>query len=366
MNARVHGLVDKPAGRPKTLWWPLVFTPFIAFVFLDPYQRHAGPREWTWTILAVLAFLGLYVYGLTNAFRRQWAPALAALAAISLIGLVMAPFNAGAALFIIYATSFAPYVVGGEVIASAAVIGTILAAVALESWLFHLTWVFWAYSFGYALILGTGNTYSARQAFSAERIAKADERERIARDLHDVLGHTLSVIVLKAELAGKLLDRDPARAKAEIGDVERISREALAEVRQTISGYLSGGLQAEFERAKATLSTAGVAVQCQLATVGVAPAQERVLALVLREAVTNVVRHAHAKTCRMLLKEVDGACLMEIQDDGRGGSHAEGHGMRGMRERIEALGGTLSCRGERGTRLTVTVPLGPPAAGEVR
>jgi two-component system sensor histidine kinase DesK len=360
----VNGLVDRPSDKPKTMWWPLVFTPFIAFVFLDPYQRHASPREWTWTGLAVLAFLGLYVYGLTTAFRRQRTPALAALAAISVIGLVMAPFNGGAALFIIYATSFAPYVVGGEIAAAVTVIGTILAAVALESWLLHLSWYFWAYSFGYALILGTGNTYSARQAFSVERIAKADERERIARDLHDVLGHTLSVIVLKAELAGKLLERDPARAKAEIGDVERIAREALAEVRQTISGYLSGGLQAEFERANATLSTAGVAVQCRLATVGITSAQERVLALVLREAVTNVVRHAHAKTCRMQLQEANGACRMEIEDDGGGGPHSEGHGIRGMRERIEAIGGTLSYQGEAGTRLTVTLPLASPAVGQ--
>lgn len=346
------------------MWWSLVFTPFIAFIFLDPYQRHASPLEWSLTGLATLVFFGLYVYGLTMAFRRHRARSLAAIAAVGAIGLVMAPFNAGAALFIIYATAFAPYAVGGEVTGSAVVIGSIVAAVALESWLLHLGLYFWGYSFGYALILGAGNTYSARQAFSAERIAKADERERIARDLHDVLGHTLSLIVLKAELAGKLLDRDLARAKAEIGDVERISREALAEVRQTISGYLAGGLQAEIERAQATLATAGVAMDCRFTNVGLTQAQERVLALVLREAVTNIVRHSQARTCRLRLLEANGACLLKIEDDGRGGLRSEGHGIRGMRERIEALGGTLSYRDDAGTKLTITLPLPAPAVGQ--
>ncbi len=364
MRARNGSTVKDPRRSSKVMWWPLIFAPFIAFVFLDPYQRRAGALEWSLTSLAVLVFCGLLVSGVTWAFsgRRAWG--LAAFASMSVLGLVFAPFNAGAALFIIYATCFAPYAVRGEVAVSATVIGAILAAVAAESWLLNLPWYFWGYSVAYALILGAGNTYSARQAFSAERIAKADERNRIARDLHDVLGHTLSVIVLKSELAGRLVDSDLARAKAEIGDVERISRQALAEVRQAISGYLSGGLQAEIERSKATLATAGVALDCRCATVGLTPAQDRVLSLVLREAVTNVVRHAQAKTCRLRLQEVDGACLLELADDGRGGLRSEGHGLRGMRERIEALGGRLSLEEAGGIRITITLPLGSTAAGQ--
>jgi two-component system sensor histidine kinase DesK len=353
-----------PRRKPKIFWWPLVFTLFIAFAFLDPYQRHASPAEWWLTGGAVAAFLGLYVYGLVAAVRGRRTGALAAIAAISAIGLAMAPFNGGAALFIIYSTSFVPFAVGGEILATVAIIGVILAAVVLETWLLHLPWYFAGYSIGYALVLGTGNTYSARQMFAAERLAKADERERIARDLHDVLGHTLSVVVLKAELAGRLVDHDPARAKVEIGDVERIARQALAEVRQTISGYLSGGLQAEIERAERTLSTAGVSLQCRAMSVQIPPAHERVLALVIREAVTNVVRHSGAKACRLQLQETGEACRLEIEDDGKGGAHHEGHGMRGMRERIEALGGTLSYEGEVGTKLTIMVPLPRPAASE--
>jgi two-component system sensor histidine kinase DesK len=343
-----------PPENQKAIWFPLIFTFFMGFVFLDPLERHASRLEWALTIIGVAAFFALYVVALAFWYRRRIA--LGAITGVALLGFVFAPFNAGAALFIIYATSFVPFAVGGDIGLTAGVIGLILAVVGAESWLLHLSWVFLAYSAGYAVILGGGNTYAARQAFSAERLAKIAERERIARDLHDVLGHTLSLIILKSELAGKLLDRDLERAKAEIGDVERISREALAEVRHTISGYRAESLQTEFERAKSTLETAGVTVECHTADVDVTPAQESVLALALREAITNVVRHAGAKTCRLQLQEVNGACRLEIQDDGRGGLHTEGHGLRGMRERIEALGGTLLQDTHDGTKLTITIP----------
>ncbi len=362
----MHRRTTNPdAGKRKAVWWPLLFTPFIAFVFLDPYQRHASPLEWTLTSLAVLVFLGLFAYALASGVERK-STVLAAVVAVSIIGLVMAPFNAGAALFIIYSTAFVPSAVGGEIAATVTVIGLILAAVGLESWLLRLTWYFWGYSFGYALVLGTANTYAVRRALSLERIAKADERERIARDLHDVLGHTLSLIVIKAELAGRLLDRDRDRARTEMGDVERIARAALAEVRQTISGYLAGGLETEVERAKAALETAGIALDAHVARVSMEAAHERVLSLVLREAVTNVVRHSHATSCRLVLQEADGNIRLDLEDDGRGGERSEGHGIRGMRERIEAIGGSLSYTGSSGTRLMITLPIATSEAGQSR
>jgi two-component system sensor histidine kinase DesK len=145
-----------------------------------------------------------------------------AIAGVTLLGVIFAPFNDGAALFIIYAASFVPYAVGGEARLSAALIALILAIVGVESWLLHLKWVFGALSVGYSVILGAGNTYAARQSFAEVRLAKMAERERIARDLHDVLGRTLSVIILKAELAGKLLDRKLGAANRV--DAARIAR----------------------------------------------------------------------------------------------------------------------------------------------
>jgi len=355
MSDQTKSTANTPMEKKKAVLWPLIFTFFIGFVLLDPLQRHASRLEWALLILGVVCFYALYITALLYWYKRG--VALWAIAGVCLLGFLFAPFNLGAALFIIYATSFLPHVVRGELGLTAGLIALILAIVGLESWLFHLHWVFWAYSTGYAVVLGTGGMYAARQTIAAEKMAQLAERERIARDLHDVLGHTLSVIILKAELAGKLLDLDAQKAKSEIADVEKISREALAEVRQTIRGYLTEGLQAELERAKSTLETAGVAVECHAAKLGITPVQESVLALVLREAVTNVVRHAQARNCRLDLQQVNGACRLEIQDDGRGGSHPEGYGMRGMRERIEALGGTFLQDVHAGTKLTITLPL---------
>jgi two-component system, NarL family, sensor histidine kinase DesK len=191
-----------------------------------------------------------------------------------------------------------------------------------------------------------------------EHLAKVAERERIARDLHDVLGHTLSVIILKSELAGKLLERDPVRAKAEIADVEETAREALNEVRSTIRGYRSHSLETELKHARATLETAGMTVDSEYAEIPLSPAQESVVALVVREAVTNVVRHAKAHHCSLRIVPVNGNCRVEIYDDGRGGG-LEGNGLRGMRERMEALNGSVERDAKSGTRLTVEFPLRP-------
>jgi two-component system sensor histidine kinase DesK len=190
-----------------------------------------------------------------------------------------------------------------------------------------------------------------------EHLAKIAERERIARDLHDVLGHTLSLITLKSELAGKLIDRDPARAKEEIRAVEATARQALSEVRQAVVGYRAKSLNEEFKLAKSTLETAGLKVDCEAMTVPLQPAQESVLGLALREAVTNIVRHARAQTCRLRLAQNNGHCLLEIADDGSGGTLTEGNGLRGMRERVEAVGGSLVRNSEQGTKILITVPV---------
>jgi two-component system sensor histidine kinase DesK len=190
-----------------------------------------------------------------------------------------------------------------------------------------------------------------------EHLAKVAERERIARDLHDVLGHTLTLISVKSTLAGKLLDKDPLKAKSEIADIERVSREAMAEIRNTLRGYSSYKLNEELQRAEAALESAGVAVKTESSDVPLTAAQESVAALIMREAVTNVVRHAQARHCSLRLARNNGSCVLEIQDDGCGGLTTEGNGVRGMRERVEALGGTLQYNTSAGTKLSFEFPL---------
>ena len=193
-----------------------------------------------------------------------------------------------------------------------------------------------------------------------ERLAADAERERIARDLHDLLGHTLSVIVLKSELAARLTERDPARAAQEIREVERIGREALTEVRAAVQGYRGSGLNAELARAKVALDAAGVRLIMTEALPELPARTEASAAMLLREAVTNVVRHARAHEVRITLTPTPRGHRLVIKDDGIGGQTPEGSGLTGMRERLRALGGSLTRDGTAGTTLTADLPGAEP------
>ena len=344
-------------------WSPLFWVVYLGFFFVDPVMSHASLKVWLLDGLGAVIFLCLY-FGL---FILAQPRALTHVVGMVLLGVLFQPINHGACTFFIFAAAMLPFCVESQ---PAAVVGllTIGATGLVEGLLLHIySWqLFWTAAF--PILIGAGNVFFAernrinrrlRKANEEiENLAKVAERERIARDLHDVLGHTLSVITLKSELAGKLMERDPERAKKEIGEVENISRQALSDVRDAIRGYRSKGLVAELAQAKTTLETAGLAVQCDAATTVKLPAvQESVLSMAVREAVTNVVRHAQARTCRMRLEQENGSCRLEIQDDGCGSSNGEGNGLRGMRERVEMLGGTLQRSTDSGTTLTITLPL---------
>jgi len=336
---------------------------YFGFFFLQPILEHAGRKEWLLTALGTVVFLVLYL-GVLCLENKPWQ--LAGLGVMVLVGMAFAPYNVGASCFFIFAAALLPYILEAES-AVLGLVGVILAVAGLETWLLHLSGWFLFYTGALSVVVGGTNIYFAQKTRmyhqlktanqEIEHLAKVAERERIARDLHDVLGHTLSIIILKSELARKLIDHDPERARAEIADVEQTSRAALADVRSTIRGYRAHSLEAELKQAKSTLETAGVTVKAESEEVRLTPVQESVIALVVREAVTNVVRHAHARNCHLKLAPVDGTCRIEIHDDGRGGGAVEGNGLRGMRERIEALGGTLKRENNMGTRLSIEFPL---------
>jgi len=349
--------------------WALFSVFYFLFFYIDPIVSHFSPLKWFFTILGTIAFLLLY-FGMFWVSNRR---ALLHVLGMVVLGVLYTPYNGGADTFFIFAAAVAPFIVDTE--ADALKILFAIEVVVLLTWrVFHQSPWFLVFGGGLATVISVSNIHFAQRLRSnrrllraqeeIEHLAKVAERERIARDLHDVLGHTLSVIALKSELASKLLDRDPQRAGNEIREVEQISRQALSDVRDAIRGYRAKGLAAELSQAKTTLETAGVVVQCDAAGSLQLPAvQESVLALAVREAVTNVVRHAHASTCRVRLEQQNGSCRLEIQDDGRGSSGLEGNGLRGMRERVEMLGGTLVRETGSGTRLTITIPVNEVAQG---
>ena len=345
-------------------WAPYAWLVFLAFFYFQPVLGHAGLREWLITISATVVFLALY-FGI---FWVKPPITYILLAGMATMGMSLGSLNQGASVFVIFTASFIPWVLGSSKKAFVA-LGLLMAFLAVDVLLFHPPPGFWLTSLVVLLGVGVSNIhfaeknradYKLRMAQGElEHLAKVAERERIARDLHDVLGHTLSLIIVKSTLAGKLLEKSPEKARSEIADIERVSREAMAEIRNTLRGYSTYKLCEEIQRAESALSSAGVTLQSQTADIDMTPAQESVVALIMREAVTNVVRHAQAKTCKVRLAANNGDCVFEIQDDGRGGSLLEGNGLRGMRERVEALGGTITRDMSSGTTLRFEFPLAP-------
>jgi two-component system sensor histidine kinase DesK len=190
------------------------------------------------------------------------------------------------------------------------------------------------------------------------RSAVAEERLRFARDLHDLLGHSLSLIALKSELAGRLAEIDPARAGAEMADVEAAARRALAEVRDAVSGYRQVSLAQALAEARSALSAAGITLRSPATGEPLPGAVDAVLGWVVREATTNVLRHSAARVVTVQLERDDDAVTLTVSDDGDGGDATTGAGLAGLTERVTALGGRLEAgpAAGRGFRLAVTVP----------
>ena len=193
------------------------------------------------------------------------------------------------------------------------------------------------------------------------------ERLRIARDLHDLLGHNLSLIALKSELAGRLVGISPERATIEIGDVEKVARTTLQEVREAVASYRQPTLLSELHSAQEILAAAGITYRYDSdeSMIGKLPtAVESVLAWAVREGVTNVIRHSRAHQCMIRVGQNKHDTWVEVTDDGRGTMYNKdnpdngGNGLRGLVERVEALGGKCETGrpAEGGFRLSVSVP----------
>ena len=364
-------------NRRNWAWTSLVYS---SFLFIQPFM---APSLTLW--IATITVFGLFFaifFGYVRAVSQGRPLRFWMVVVTFALGLLTFPWNLGGSTFFVYAAVFLPYSIESIrrilqlflVECSLILIeGLIFGFSASNSW-FQVRWPIILIAIFLLVVIAGSNFIFVEQkradnkllAAQEENIALASvaERERIARDLHDVLGHTLSVILMKAELAGRLVSLDPARATAEIGDVEQTARFALREIREAITGYRARGLAAEIEAARHTLDAVGVAMVTEgnsFHTTSLSPQEETALALALREAVTNIVRHASAKNCRLRFIAEAGHRRMVIEDDGPNCVVREGNGLRGMRERIESLGGNLSLQNtienQCGTRLVLELPL---------
>jgi len=208
--------------------------------------------------------------------------------------------------------------------------------------------------------------HAARQTLAWMKVE--EERLRLARDLHDLLGQTLSVMTLKSELARSLVACDPTRCAQELAEIEQLSRKTLREVRKTVAGYRQPTLTNELDGARQLLEAAGIAYSIEQHTGELPPALDAVLGWTLREGVTNVIRHSRARHCLLRLEEKQGMMEIEVLNDGVRAVDAsakrasQGNGLPGLRERVNALGGTLEAAsltmsGKPSFRLRVELPL---------
>ncbi len=359
-RARIHA----PHSGRKIYLMPLAMLVWTFWIFAPPLLYDTSPAHWLWPTLATFGpFLWLYfrTYTTSKAKLLRYALGMAAL------GFILTPFNWGGQSYIIYACAFLAFT-GTSTYSAIRTMLLLVALYMLESTLLGLSWpamlgmAFMALSIGLMNVMWRRNTEAHAELIlsheEVRRLAATAERERIGRDLHDLLGHTLSLIALKLELSGKLLDRDPEAARQEIGEAEKVAREALREVRAAVTGMRAVGLAAELAAAKLLLESVGIQLRYVWPGWTLQESSEHALALILREAITNVMRHAQASLVEIDFSHDGGQLAMSITDNGHGGVVADGNGLRGMRERLAGLGGEMNITSAsvQGTRLNLRFP----------
>lgn len=347
---------DSEVGVMPYLWLVYLGMFFVHFFFYDPPAWHIGL-----TLFGVTAFLACY-------FRAYWVTGhqtLKYIAGICVIGSLMTLVNPGAGVFFVYASAFASHV--GPPKQSIATIGAVLVYIVLLAWLRDLPSYFYAPALIFSVMIGGVNVFQREMAKKnaelkltqeeVKRLATTAERERIARDLHDLVGHTFSMLTMKAQLAQKLFDHDIDKARQEIAELEQISRSALSDVREAVTGYRQKDLASELANAKTLLNSVDVAFHYTVQDRTLPAHVDSALAFIVREAVTNLVKHANANRCQISLEVEGNQLTLAIKDNGNSKQAPEGNGLKGMRERVSQLSGDICFDCKDGFNITVKVPL---------
>ena len=320
-----------PAGRPISVraWWPVAVMAALAVVFVVAF----GP-----------GWFGLFIYAAASVGPRfQTARGAWIVAGLTLLLAVLG--------------------VSEHEVAGATALGCLLVG-----------------GIGMSVVLMAQSVRTVHELSLARaevaRLAVAEERLRFSRDLHDLLGHSLSLIALKCDLAKQLMTDAPERARGEIEDAESVARDALHQVREAVAGYRQTSLAGEVAGGREVLAAAGIGLSYEGVPTALPPATEAVLAWTVREAITNVIRHSRARHCAIRLLRDEHRVGIEITDDGDArdsepappavGSNGRGSGLAGLAERAAVLGGRCEAgpRAGGGFRLAVWLPIEPDANAE--
>jgi two-component system, NarL family, sensor histidine kinase DesK len=349
--------------RGKSPWIDAVHLLWSVWVFIVPVFDH---YTWQWALITLVSypmFLVLYAKSCVASRREVTFYALAVVG----LAFVLLPWYPSALCYFVYGcvmlrgcrTKLMSYI---------GILAVLNVICLVEDWLLHYAWQSVVSipitCFIIGIVINAEMTSSEKEAQlrlsqdEVRRLAATAERERIGRDLHDLLGHTLSLITLKLELSRKLFDRDSEAARRELEDAERVARHALAEVRAAVTGIRSTNLAAELASARLLLESSAIRLDYGALPDSLPQDVERVLALVIREAVTNIHRHAAATEASVRFTRSNEKIEMQISDNGKGGLSAHGNGINGMCERVRSVGGNMEIESppRHGTRLRVAIP----------
>ncbi|MBV1910551.1 MAG: sensor histidine kinase [Kangiellaceae bacterium] len=355
---------------------PYIWLIYLSIFFVSLWFDRPIENSQFYAAIGTIAFLVVYFHG-------YWASSKVVawnIVAILVIGTLMAELTQGASVFFVYAGAFCCRLGYTR----KAVIGLVLIAtwIGLLSLIMNYGPFFYVPAALFSFMIGGINIYQHDIAVKKKevkltqqevrRLARTSERERIARDLHDLIGHTFSVITLKAELANKLIDKDLNKAKQEIKALEEISRDALSQVREVVTGYRTSDLNTELAHAKYVLESNEINFNYQFdQSEPSQPASEQTklddtcnkeLAIILKELVTNILKHSQATRVEAHISNQDNQLTMRVSDDGVGirktqfDSENQGYGLKGIEERVAKLNGKLSIESSKGTEIMIIIP----------
>jgi len=342
---------------------PYIWLVYLFIFFTNLFFYHPVEHSYFYAAIGTSLFLVAY-------FNGYWASSdkiIYNIVAILIIGSFMAILSPGASVFFIFAGAFCCRL--GK--SRKALYGLILIAawIGLLSWYFDYSSYFYIPAVGFTFMIGGLNIYQhdidlKRKELNLSQqevrhLARTSERERIARDLHDLIGHTFSVITLKAELAGKLIDRDNEQAKKEILELETISRDALKQVREVVTGYRTSDLSTELAHAKYILQSNDIDFEYSFEAIELSEKINKELAIILKELVTNILKHAQASRVTVSIQEQKNCVVMKVNDNGVGFIIKEnkGFGIKGIKERVDTLQGRLVIDSQNETKTQIEIPL---------
>ncbi len=328
---------------------------FLAYPVVETFQLSVSAPVKGISLALIAAFAVVYLLGWSawrdHALKVWFAMILLGLGTVPIIGIEVLGLTP-------YLGAFSALMVPAPWWKGTTIISALLPVISLVGgdfpvFFFLMVWPI----IGFCAAMRVFSELEERSTEARSELALVAERDRVARDVHDVLGHSLTALSIKAELAARLIDVDPSRARAELESIQETARQALAEVRSTVGGLRAANLDTELAAAPRVLSDAGIHTRLTGTVADTDPRHRTLLAWVLRESVTNVVRHSRASTVQIELSPSG----LVVADDGigieapHGQETDEGNGLRGMRERVATAGGTLLVSGGPGTRVEVVL-----------